>query len=102
MSFEDLSDRLDTKGSCPPGTPCPPLRSAGWPAMPRSFPAILGAQGQVLDVGRTSRLVTTSIWTALVLRDQHCAFPGCSRLPLPATPTTSNMGPTADPPPWTT
>ena len=46
------------------------------------IPAVLGTQGQVLDVGRTSRLVTTGIWTALVLRDQHCAFPGCSRLPI--------------------
>ena len=46
------------------------------------IPAILGTESQVLDVGRTSRLVTPGIWTALVLRDQHCAFPGCTRLPL--------------------
>ena len=46
------------------------------------IPAVLGSQSQVLDVGRTSRLVTPGIWTALVLRDQHCAFPGCSRLPI--------------------
>ncbi|PWN01829.1 hypothetical protein DJ010_17550, partial [Nocardioides silvaticus] len=46
------------------------------------IPAVLGSQGQVLDVGRTQRLVTTGIWNALVLRDHHCAFPGCTRLPL--------------------
>ena len=46
------------------------------------IPAILGTDSQILDVGRTSRLVTTGIWTALVLRDQHCVFPGCSRLPI--------------------
>ena len=46
------------------------------------IPAVLGAEGQVLDVGRSQRLVTTGIWNALVLRDRHCAFPGCSRLPI--------------------
>lgn len=45
------------------------------------LPAVLGSQGQVLDVGRRQRLVTTAIWLALVLRDRHCAFPGCSRPP---------------------
>ena len=46
------------------------------------IPAVLGSLGEVLDVGRTQRLVTTAIWKALVLRDQHCRFPGCRRLPL--------------------
>ncbi len=46
------------------------------------IPAVLGTQGQVLDVGRSQRLVTTGIWNALVLRDRHCAFPGCTRLPI--------------------
>ena len=45
-------------------------------------PAVLGSGGQVLDVGRTHRLVTAALWTALVLRDHHCAFPGCSRPPV--------------------
>ncbi len=46
------------------------------------IPAVLGAESQVLDVGRSQRLVTTGIWNALVLRDRHCAFPGCTRLPI--------------------
>ena len=46
------------------------------------IPAALGAQGEVLDVGRTKRLVTPAIWNALITRDQHCAFPTCTRLPL--------------------
>lgn len=45
------------------------------------IPGVLGSEGQVLDVGRAQRLVTTAIWLALVLRDQHCAFPGCTRPP---------------------
>ncbi len=46
------------------------------------IPAVLGTLGEVLDVGRTQRLVTAAIWKALVLRDAHCRFPGCRRMPL--------------------
>jgi hypothetical protein len=46
------------------------------------IPGVLGAHGEVLDVGRAQRLVTTVIWMALVLRDQHCQFPGCRRPPI--------------------
>ena len=46
------------------------------------IPVALGTRGEVLDVGRTHRLVTPAIWTALVCRDQHCAFPGCTRPPV--------------------
>ena len=45
------------------------------------IPGVLGADGQVLDVGRACRLVTMAIWIALCLRDRHCAFPGCTRPP---------------------
>jgi hypothetical protein len=43
---------------------------------------VLGSQSQLLDVGRSSRLVTLGLWLALVARDRHCAFPGCSRPPV--------------------
>ena len=46
------------------------------------IPAVLGTDGEVLDVGRTQRLVTAAIWRALVLRDAHCRFPGCRRVPV--------------------
>jgi hypothetical protein len=46
------------------------------------LPSVLGTHGEVLDLGRTRRLVTTGLWHALVLRDRHCAFPGCTRPPL--------------------
>jgi hypothetical protein len=46
------------------------------------IPAVLGSAGEVLDVARTQRLVTAAIWKALVLRDEHCRFPGCRRMPL--------------------
>ena len=46
------------------------------------IPICLGTEGQVLDVGRTHRLVTMALWLALVARDRHCAFPGCTRPPV--------------------
>jgi len=46
------------------------------------IPVTLGTRGQVLDVGRANRLVTPAIWTALVCRDAHCTFPGCTRPPV--------------------
>lgn len=46
------------------------------------LPYVLGSRSQVLDVGRTSRLVTLGLWLALIARDGHCAFPGCSRPPV--------------------
>ncbi|WP_134738956.1 HNH endonuclease signature motif containing protein [Nocardioides sp. 503] len=46
------------------------------------IPMVLGTDGEVLDVGRTRRLVTAPLWRALVVRDRHCAFPGCTRPPV--------------------
>lgn len=46
------------------------------------IPVSMGGSGVVLDVGRSYRLVTGPIWTALVVRDRHCAFPGCTRPPI--------------------
>jgi hypothetical protein len=45
------------------------------------IPAVLGGQGQVLDVGRERRLFTGPLRRALAIRDGGCAFPGCERPP---------------------
>jgi hypothetical protein len=66
------------------------------------IPGVLGAEGQVLDVGRAQRLVTAAIWMALVIRDRHCAFPAAPGCRWPAMPTTSSIGPTVVPPASTT
>ncbi len=46
------------------------------------IPAVLGAESALLDVGRARRLVTPAIWRALVVRDRHCRFRGCTRPPM--------------------
>ena len=43
------------------------------------IPAVLGSDGDVLDLGRRTRTVGTALRNALVLRDGGCTFPGCDR-----------------------
>ena len=45
------------------------------------IPAVLGTRSELLDLGRTVRLVTPKLFLALCLRDRGCTFPGCSRPP---------------------
>jgi len=40
--------------------------------------AAVDQTGEVLDVGRRTRAIPTAIWRALLIRDHHCRFPGCT------------------------
>ena len=66
------------------------------------MPVVLGGPSDVLDVGRTQRLVTPAIRAALELRDGGCVFPGCDKPPGTAKPTTSCRGGPEVSPPWGT
>ncbi|MET4096747.1 DUF222 domain-containing protein [Arthrobacter sp. UYCu712] len=46
------------------------------------IPVLLGGDGQVLDIGRASRVFPPHIRKALTARDHGCAFPGCT-IPAP-------------------
>lgn len=46
------------------------------------IPVVLGAEGRVLDIGRTTRIFPPHIRKAITARDQGCAFPGCT-IPAP-------------------
>ncbi|HWD07157.1 MAG TPA: DUF222 domain-containing protein [Amycolatopsis sp.] len=41
------------------------------------YPAVLGGDGQVLDLGRSARTAPPSLRRALAIRDRGCTFPGC-------------------------
>jgi hypothetical protein len=82
MALGDLQDQLGDGGLLPTGEQISAATVRRLACDAEIIPAVLGSDSQILDVGRTQRLVTTAIWTALVLRDQHCAFPGCARLPI--------------------
>ncbi|MFE4542855.1 DUF222 domain-containing protein, partial [Arthrobacter sp. NPDC056727] len=45
-------------------------------------PVLLGSQGRILDVGRTTRVFPPHIRKAIMARDQGCAFPQCT-MPAP-------------------
>ncbi|MDV8147631.1 HNH endonuclease signature motif containing protein [Arthrobacter sp. B10-11] len=46
------------------------------------IPVLLGSQGRVLDIGRTTRIFPPHIRKAITARDHGCAFPGCT-IPAP-------------------
>ena len=46
------------------------------------IPVVLGGKGQVLDIGRASRVFPPHIRKAITARDQGCAFPQCT-IPAP-------------------
>ena len=46
------------------------------------IPVLLGSQGRILDIGRTSRIFPPHIRKAITARDQGCAFPDCT-IPAP-------------------
>jgi Domain of unknown function (DUF222) len=43
------------------------------------IPAVLGSNGEPLDIGRATRTWPTGIRRAVTLRDGGCTFPGCDR-----------------------
>lgn len=45
------------------------------------IPIVLGADSEILDVGRAQRLVTPGLRAALIARDGGCVFPGCDAPP---------------------
>lgn len=46
------------------------------------IPVLLGGEGQVLDIGRASRIFPAHIRKAITARDKGCAFPSCT-MPAP-------------------
>ncbi len=40
---------------------------------------LFSRRSAVLDYGTATRTVPASLWNALVVRDEHCRFPGCDR-----------------------
>jgi len=40
---------------------------------------VMSGRSAVLDYGTSTRTIPAGLWNALVLRDEHCRFPGCDR-----------------------
>lgn len=82
MPLDDLEGRVGGRGLLPSGESLSVSAVRRLACDAEVIPAVLGSRGEILDVGRAQRSVTPGMWTALVLRDRCCAFPGCDRAPI--------------------
>ena len=80
IPFDPLAHRLGS-GTFDTGDRVAPETARRIACDARILPAVLGGDGQPLDLGRERRLITGALRRALVLRDGGCAFPGCDRPP---------------------
>lgn len=81
LSYDDLAAAAGTATTAD-GLRLPADSVRRWACDAGLIPVVLGRGGEILDVGRGCRLVTRPLWTALVVRDGGCAFPGCHRPPI--------------------
>jgi len=40
---------------------------------------LVAGRSAILDYGTSTRTIPAALWSALVIRDEHCRFPGCDR-----------------------
>ncbi|HVF13873.1 MAG TPA: DUF222 domain-containing protein [Acidimicrobiales bacterium] len=40
---------------------------------------LMSGRSAILDYGTSTRTIPAPLWSALVIRDEHCRFPGCDR-----------------------
>jgi hypothetical protein len=86
IDWETLRDGLTASVTTPgarlgTGTPIHPSTARRLACDATLIPAVLGAVGEPLDIGRATRVVPAGMRRALVLRDGGCRFPGCDRRP---------------------
>lgn len=70
---DDLDGRSEIEGG--PALPPETIRRLGCDC---SIVSIIENEGEILDVGRKTRSIPTSIKRALIARDRQCRFPGCT------------------------
>lgn len=81
LRARDLLDRLGSGALLDSGEPVPACELRRLACDADILPVVLGGPSQLLDVGRTMRLVSGDLRQAVHLRDRGCAFPGCDRRP---------------------
>jgi hypothetical protein len=42
---------------------------------------VMSGRSAILDYGTSTRTIPAPLWNALIIRDEHCRFPGCDRPP---------------------
>ena len=81
MSYDDLAARVGAAtvvGSGQGGALIAPETVRRLACDANVIPTVLGSRGEILDLGRSTRLATPGQLAALWLRDRGCSFPGCT------------------------
>lgn len=81
MPLADLAQRLgasEALGSSEVGSLLAPETVRRLACDAGVIPVVLGAEGEILDLGRATRLFSRGQTAALWLRDRVCTFPGCA------------------------
>lgn len=81
LDYETLASGVGAVSSVPTGVRLTAADARRIACDAHLIPAVLGAQSEVLDLGRSSRLFAGTLRRALAHRDQGCAFPGCDATP---------------------
>jgi len=79
VDFDTISGQLGDATLDATGTPVPPAVARRILCDCDVIPAVLGSNGEPLDIGRATRIWPTGIRRAAILRDGGCVFPGCDR-----------------------
>ena len=82
IDLDALTGMLDRAGITSTGEVLSPATVRRLACDAGIIPAILGSDGQILDLGRTRRLFTPAQRLIVWRRDKHCSYPGCT---VPAT-----------------
>lgn len=77
LDFETLRDGLRAAHLLGSGEPISARDARRLACDCSLIPAVLGADSVLLDQGRSRRIFTGALRTALIARDRGCAFPGC-------------------------
>lgn len=78
MGFEVLAGAVRGAGLTPAGAVVTVETVRRLACDAEIIPAVLGTSSQVVDLGRSRRLVSRGQRTKLWLRDAHCTYPGCT------------------------
>lgn len=81
IPFDPERGRPAGTGITPGGLLVGPIAAGKLACSGEITPVWVGPGDEPLALGRTARYASPAQWKALVVRDRHCTYPGCTRLP---------------------
>lgn len=81
LQLQDLRDLASAHAQTAHGLDLPPGELRRLLCQANIISAVLGAKSELLDYGRTQRLVPLSLQRAVLARDRCCLVPGCTAPP---------------------